>query len=167
MSVVATYAFTRAHTSVYVSDKLRKLLTLLVRNYGLEPVGIADAWTDCVGQAVRTWLQSGHLRAIVLEFYRPGFGEAEARWDFPIRFDGSGIDDDMWVDRAFLEDSLGKARVPPSDCLYRIVLDVSPGHPVVPGMVATVFRSTDTLVAREIGTVIATPDIMASGRYYR
>lgn len=167
MSLVATYAFTRAHTSVYVSDKMRKLLTLLVRHYGLDPVGIADAWTDCIGEAVRVWLESGHLRAVVLEFYRPLSSEAEARWDFPIRFDGSGIDDEMWVDREFLEDSVGKAKVPPPGCLYRVVLRVSPGHPAVPGMVDTVLRSTNALVAREIGTVIATPDIMASGRYYR
>ena len=167
MNAVSTYAFSRLHTSVYVSDKMRKLLTLLVRHYGLDPVQIADAWTAWVDHAVRRWLESGHLRTIIIEFYRPRASNCEARWDFPIRFDGSGIEDEMWVDRAFLEGSIAKAKAPPVDCSYRIVLRVAPGAPEVAGVGDTVLRSTNGLVAREIGTVISTPDIMASGRYYR
>ena len=167
MNAVSTYAFSRLHTSVFVSDKMRKLMILLVRYHGLDPVHIADAWTDWVDRAVRTWLESGHLRTIIIEFYRPWSNNAEARWDFPIRFDGSGVEDEMWVDRAFLEGSIAKAKAPPAGCSYRIVLQVAPGAHDVAGVGNTVLRSTDGLVAREIGTVISTPDIMASGKYYR
>ena len=43
------------------------------------------------------------------------------RWDFPIRYDGNGVDE-MWVDRLFFEESFAKAEAPPAGCLYRIVL---------------------------------------------
>ena len=166
MNVVSTYSYTRAHTSVYVSDKMRNLLKLLVRHYGLNPQKVVDAWSDWVDRAARKWLESGHLQAIIIEFYWPSSDESVARWDFPIRYDGNDIDE-MWVDRLFFEDSFAKAKAPPADCSYRIVLQTRPGKPHVPGVGDTVLRSINGLVAREVGTVIATPDIMASARYYR
>lgn len=166
MSAVSVYAYARTHTSVYVSDKLRNLLKLLVRYHGLDPQQVVDAWSDWVDRAARTWLESGHLRAIVIEFYWPGSDVAAARWDFPIRYDGDGVDE-MWVDRLFFEDSLAKAKAPPAGCSYRIVLQTRPNEPHVDGVGSTTLRTVAGLVAREIGTVIATPDIMASAKYYR
>lgn len=167
MSGVSTYAYSRTHTSVYVSDKMRKLMTILVREYGLDPAKVANEWSEWVDRAVQTWLKSGHLRSIIIEFFWPGLSSVEARWDFPIRYDGSGVDDEMWVDRVFLQDSLAKAAAPPSGCSYRIVLMTDPGRPDVYGVSSTELLSVGGLSSREIGTVIATPDIMASGRYYR
>ena len=166
MIAVSTFAYTRVHTSVYVTDKMRNLLKLLVRHHGLNPQRVVEAWTDWVERAMRTWLESGHLCGVIIEFYWPGSNNAVARWDFPVRYDGSDIEE-MWVDRPFFEDSFAKAKVPPVDCSYRIVLEVLPQYPFVEGMGHTVLRSVDGLVAREVGTVIATPDIMASARYYR
>lgn len=166
MSAVATHAYARSHTSVYVSDKLRNFLKLLVRHYGLDPQGVVDAWSDWVDRAARTWLQSGHLESITIEFYWPGSSVAVARWDFPIRYDGNGVDE-MWIDRVFFEGSFDKAKAPPTGCSYRIVLFHKPGEPYVHGLSSTTMRSINGLVAREVGTVIATPDIMASARYYR
>lgn len=166
MSAVSVHAYARSHTSVYVSDKLRNFLKLLVRHYGLDPQGVVDAWSDWVDHAARTWLDSGHLESIVIEFYRPGYDTADARWDFPIRYDGNGVDE-MWVDRLFFEESFAKAEAPPAGCLYRIVLFHKPGEPYVSGLSSTTMRSVSGLSSREVGTVIATPDIMASARYYR
>lgn len=166
MSTAAVRSYARTHTSVFVSDKLRNFLKILVRHYGLNPQGIVDAWSDWVDRAARTWLETGHLASIVLEFYEPGSTCAAARWDFPIRYDGNGVDE-MWVDRLFLEETYSKASPPPSGCTYRIVLQTDPGRPDVPGVGPTTLRSTNGMTAREAGTVIATPDIMASARYYR
>ena len=139
---------------------------MLVRYHGLDPQRVVDAWSDWVDRAARTWLESGHLSGIILEFYWPGSASALARWDFPIRYDGTGITD-MWVDRQFFENSFAKAMAPPAGCSYRILLHVLPGEPHVDGVGNATSRSIRGLVAREIGTVIATPDIMASARYYR
>ena len=166
MTAVSVHAYARSHTSVYVSDKLRNLLKILVRHHGLDPQKVVDAWSGWVDRAARTWLESEHLRGIVIEFYWPGSDVAVARWDFPIRYDGDGADE-MWVDRLFFEDSFAKAKPPPSGCSYRIVLQTWPGEPLVAGVGDTTLRSIDGLIAREVGTVIATPDIMASARYYR
>lgn len=166
MSAVAVHSYARTHTSVFVSDKLRNFLKLLVRHYGLDPQGVVDAWSDWVDRAARTWLESGHLESIVIEFYRPGCDIAAARWDFPIRYDGNGVDD-MWIDRLFFEDTFAKAKAPPAGCSYRIVLRTLPGEPPVAGVGPTTLRSLNGLMARDAGTVIATPDIMASARYYR
>jgi hypothetical protein len=166
MSAVAVHAYVRSHTSIYVSDKLRNLVKILVRSYGLDPQQVVDAWSDWVDRAARTWLESGHLESIIIEFYQPGSDVAVARWDFPIRYDGNGADE-MWVDRMFFDDSIAKAKIPPAGCSYRIVLNRHPGWPAVEGVSSTTLRSIAGLVAREVGTVIATPDIMASARYYR
>ncbi len=166
MSAVSVHTFARTHTSVFVSDKLRNFVKLLIRHYGLDPQGVVDAWSSWVDRAARTWLESGHLTDIVVEFYWPGSTSAVARWDFPIRYDGNGVDD-MWIDRLFFEDSLPKAKAPPTGCSYRIVLLTSPGKPLVDGVGTCTLLSTSGLVSREAGTIIATPDIMASARYYR
>lgn len=166
MSTVSVHAYARTHTSVYVSDRLRNFIKLLVRYYGLDPQSVVDAWSDWVDRAAQTWLESGHLTSIVVEFYWPGSDTAVARWDFPIRYDGNGIDE-MWADRPFLEGSFAKAKAPPPGCSYRIVLVTLPGKPRVHGVEPTTLRSVNGLMARDAGTVIATPDIMASASYYR
>ena len=166
MSAVGVHSYARTHTSVFVSDKLRNFLKLLVRHYRMDPQGVVDSWSAWVDRAARTWLESGHLESIVIEFFRPGSDVAAARWDFPIRYDGNGTDD-MWIDRFFFEDSFAKAKSPPAGCSYRIVLVADPSRPDVPGVGPTRLRSLNGLVARDAGTVIATPDIMTSARYYR
>ena len=166
MSAVTTHAYARTNTSIYASDNLRNFLKRLVYQYGLDPQGVLDAWSSWVDRAARTWFESGHLKSITIEFYWPGSDTAVARWDFPIRYDGNGTDD-MWIDRAFFEDSIKKSKAPPAGCTYRILLGTSPGSPKVDGVGDVPYKSIDGLIAREIGTIIATPDIMASARYYR
>jgi hypothetical protein len=166
MSSVYATAYSRTQTAIYVSDKLRNFLKLLVNRYGLDPQGVVDAWSGWVDRAARSYLESGQLTSIVIEFFRPGATQASARWDFPIRYDGNGVDE-MWVDRAFVEGALAKATAPPPGCVYRILLSTKPGTPDIAGVTSTNFLSTTGLTAREAGTVIATPDLMASARYYR
>jgi hypothetical protein len=166
MSAVLTHAFARAHTAAFVSDKMRNLLKLLILYHGLNPTALVDAWSSWVDRAARTWLESGDLLKIIIEFYKPGTTTALARWDFPIRYDGNGVDE-MWIDRTFFEGSFAKAAPPPPGCLYRVLLLPGPGAPSVPSVTNTSFFALNGLAAREAGTVIATPDIMASMVYYR
>ena len=166
MNAVATFAYARTHSATFVSDKMRNLLKVLVRDHGLDPQKLVDAWSDWVDRAVRTWIETGDLVEIVVEFYWPGSTNAVGRWDFPIRYDGNG-GDEMWVDRDYMTESFAKAERPPLGCLYRVVLVTKEGRPDVPGVGPTTLRSVNGLVAREFGTVISTPDIMASARYYR
>jgi hypothetical protein len=166
MAATIVRAYARAHTAAYVSDKMRNLLKILIRFHGLDPTALVDAWTAWVDHAARVWLESGDLLKIIIEFYKPYARVASARWDFPIRYDGNGVDE-MWVDREFFEGSFAKAAPPPVGCVYRVLLLPRPGACALPGLIDAEFLALNGLVAREAGTVIATPDIMASMTYYR
>ena len=166
MNATTVFAYARTHTAAFVSDKMRNLLKILIQYHKLDPTALVDAWTSWVDRAARSWLESGDLTKIVIEFYRPGATVASARWDFPIRYDGNGVDE-MWIDRTFLRDSFAKSTPPPAGCVYRILLSHLPGAPHVNGTEHVEFLSLNGLVAREAGTVVATPDIMASMTYYR
>ena len=165
MTATTVSAYTRTHTAAFVSDKMRNLLKILIQYHRLNPTALVDAWTSWVDRAARTWLESGHLQKFIIEFYKPGTTVALARWDFLIRYDGNGVDE-MWIDRQFMEGSFAKSTPPPPGCIYRILL-FAPDGAHVSGTADTAFHSLNGLVAREAGTVIATPDIMASMMYYR
>ena len=107
MTTTYATAYTRTHTAAFASDKMRTLLKILVQYHGLDPITLVDAWSNWVDRAARRWLKSGHLTSIVIEFYKPGSSTASARWDFPIRYDGNGVDE-MWVDRQFLQELAGE-----------------------------------------------------------
>ncbi len=165
MTVTTTSAYTRAHTAKFLSDKMRNLLKYLIQHYDLCPVKLVDAWTSWVDRAARSWLETGHLEKFVIEFYVPGAAKASARWDFPIRYDGNGADD-MWVDQDFYIGSFAKSQTPPSNAIYRVLLQPKRGAPDI-GLADAQYLALGGLVAREAGTAIATPDLMASMTYYR
>ncbi len=166
---MSTYTFTynRTHTSIFVTDNMKNLLRDIIMWSGLEPTKLVDDWKGVLEEAVRTWLRSGDLEEIVLEFYVPGKEDAVARWDFPISYDGSGVDDDMWVAKDFVRRTIEKSQKPPANAIYRIVLITRKERPDVPGMAPTTLRTTNGLTGRISGTAIATPDIMASLKYWR
>jgi hypothetical protein len=163
---VSTFTYTRTHTSAFVSDHMRNQLTRIVQAAGLSPQNLVDDW-EVLGRAVRTWLESGHLEMVTIEFHRPGSSELQLRWDFPIAYAGSGVDDDMWVDREHLQRTIEKVGRPPSGCTYTIILTTKPGRPDVQGMSSCTKRSTAGLVSRATGTAIATHDITAGLNYWR
>lgn len=166
MSAVSTSTYLRTHTAAFVSDKLRNLLKILIQYHSLNPTALVDSWTNWVDRAARAWLETDDLDSIVIEFYKPGTTIALARWDFPIRYDGNGVDE-MWIDRQFLQDSFAKSTAPPAGCIYRVLLVPRRGARELSGMQDASFFSLNGLAPRDVGTVIATPDIMASARYYR
>jgi hypothetical protein len=100
---MATYAysqsFTQTHSIVFLSDNLRNTLREVIRENGLSPDKLMQDW-GVIENGIRTWLASGHLNRIVVEFFRPGATTTSARWDFPVGYTGSGVDDDMWLDKA-------------------------------------------------------------------
>lgn len=163
----AAFEYSYAHSMTYLSDKMRSVLRLLIRASGLDPSQMLNAWSR-LEAGISTWLQSGHLRAIVVEFYEPDNpGVASARWDFEVKYQGSGVEDDMWVDEAYLRRQFAKARQPTSRCTYRIVLSVGPDAPPVDGFENCEYLSLGEMVGRSIGTAIATPHLGAWPRYFR
>jgi hypothetical protein len=150
-----------------MSDNLRIVLRDVIRENGLSPEKLLMQDWDTVEQGIRTWLLSGHLNKIVVEFFSPGASIASARWDIPIRYVGSGVNNDMWLDKSYLRQLVTKSARPSWDCTYRILLCTDPGAPAVPGFSDASFLSTGRLAARHGGTVIATGHMTAGVTYWR
>jgi hypothetical protein len=152
-----SHVFNQAHSFVFLSDNMRNVLREVIRENKISPEKLMQDW-ETIERGIRTWLDSGHLNNIVVEFFKPGSSEADARWDFPIRLAGSGVVDDMWLD---------KTKRPSSDCTYRILLCTDDGAPEVSGFTRCSFLSTGQMTARQAGTVIATGHVTASATYWR
>jgi Bacterial HORMA domain 2 len=167
---IQTYAQTRTfaqtHSIVFLSDNLRNTLREVIRENGISPEKLMQDW-DTIEVGIRTWLRSGHLNNIVIEFYKPGASSSSARWEFPIGYAGSGVDDDMWLDKNYLRQLIAKSARPSADCSYRILLCTNPDKPHVDGFVECSFLSTANLSARQAGTVIATGHMTAAVTYWR
>ena len=161
-----THSFSQAHSITFLSDNLRNTLREVIRENGLDPYKLTQDW-ETVERGIQAWLRSGDLLRIVVEFFRPGASFASARWEFPIDYTGSGADDDMWLDRAYLRQLIAKSARPSADCTYRVVLSTRPGAPSVAGFTDCTFLSTGQLAARQAGTVIATPHMTAGVTYWR
>src|ERR1700722_4355209 len=158
--------FNQAHSIVFLSDNLRNTLREVIRENGLSPQKLVQDW-GTIERGIQTWLQSGHLNNIVIEFFKPGASIASARWEFPIGYDGSGVHDDMWLDKNYLRQLIAKSARPTTDCTYRVLLCTKSGRPAVSGFSDCSFLSTGSLAARQAGTVIATGNMTAAVTYWR
>jgi hypothetical protein len=167
MSATHTYAYAYSHNVTFIADNMRNALRDVVRENGLDPAELMRQWDSGIGRGVRAWIESRHLTNIVIEFHIPGEEVVEARWDFPIDYTGSGVDDDMWFDKSYLRQLIAKAKKPTVRCVYRILLCHATGEPYVDGLSDTAFLDTGQLAARHVGTIAATGRITASAVYWR
>jgi hypothetical protein len=158
--------FTQAHSIVFMSDNMRNTVREVIRENGISPDKLMQDW-DTIERGIQTWLRSGHLNNIVVEFFKPGASEASARWEFPIEYTSSGVDDDLWLDKNYLRQLIAKAKRPTSDCTYRVLLCVDDDAPMVSGFSRQSFLSTGQMSARQAGTVIATGHMTAGATYWR
>jgi len=163
---VHTTAYVRTHSVRFLSDNLLNTLRDVIRENGLNPEALMQE-RDTIALGMRSWLESGHLQKVVIEFYRPGATVADAVWEFPITYDGSGVDDDMWLDKTYLRQLIAKAKRPASDCRYRVLLTVGRGAPHVSGFSDCARLSTGSLTPRPAGSLIATGHLMAGVTYWR
>lgn len=161
-----TTTYTQTHSIIFLSDNLRNTLREVIRENGLSPERLIQDW-ETIERGIQTWLRSGHLTNVVVEFFRPGAMAITARWEFPVSYSGSGVEDDMWLDKNYLRQLIAKATRPTSDCIYRLVLSTSDGSPRVEGFSDCTLLSTSHLSARPAGTVIATGHMMAGVTYWR
>lgn len=159
-------AFSRTHNIVFLSDNLRNTLREVIRENGLDTDKLWQDW-ETIERGVQTWLQSRHLNNIVVEFFKPGASAASARWEFPIDYTGSGVHDDMWLDKAYLRQLIAKSARPTTDCTYRVLLCTNIGAAKVAGFTDCKFLSTGQLAARQAGTVISTGHVTAGATYWR
>ena len=165
-AVAYARTYSNTHNIVFLSDNLRNTLREVIRENGISTDKLMQDW-DTIERGIKTWLNSGHLNSIVVEFFRPGATVSSARWEFPIGYAGSGVQDDMWLDKNYLRQVIAKSARPTTDCTYRIILCTNAGRPAVSGFTDCSFLSTGGLAARQAGTVIATGHMTAAVTYWR
>ena len=164
----ATYVstYTQTHSITFLSDNLRNSLREVIRENGLSPDKLMQDW-GAIEKGIRTWANSRHLTDIVIEFFQSGSSEADARWDFPVGYTGSGVNDDMWLDTNYLRQLVAKSKRPSAGCSYRVLLSLKNGAPDVEGFSTCSFLSTGQLAPRQAGTIIATGHMTAGATYWK
>ena len=159
---VSTYAHT------YVATNLLRSLKQLIQGCGLSTAKLVSDW-QVLENGVSTWLQTGHLRGLVLEVLDPSkwSNDLVGRFDFDIDYgyyaDGDG---DLWLDPDTVEFVIRKNGSYPSKCTYRFIADTAPGYPTVVGWSETTFRSTAGFVRQTAGAAMGGGSLGASLSYY-
>ena len=131
MSAVAVYS--RTHSVTYVADNILKSLKDIIRLSGLDPTKLTQDW-ESTQRAIRTWLESEHLRKVVLEIYNPHTDALIRRWDVEVVYQwGGNGEGSFYTDTEQLRYHIQKAGVAPAQAKYCVLLDNKPGWPDVLG----------------------------------
>ena len=155
---------TYTHSVTFVTDKMLKSLRYIITSVGLDPNKYVEKWAS-YELAVSTWLQSKHLRSLIIEVVSPS-GSLITRCDLTIDYTGSG-DGSMWVDTDTLKYAIAKFGAIAKDCSYDITLTTASGEPPVRGWGDGNLRSTEGFTKQNLGTVIGTQQLGAQAAYWR
>lgn len=164
MSTVVTVN-TYTHSVTYVTNKLLFTLKEIINLSGLSPAKLVDQW-GTLELGIKTWLESRHLKQIVLEVFNSKTDNLVGRWDLAIQYGYTG-DSTFWVNTDEIRYHIKKAGLWPSECGYRVVVTNEPGRPDVPGWSSTTLRSTEGFVRQSIGTTIDGSGLGANTSYWR
>jgi hypothetical protein len=157
---------TYTHSVTYVTENILRSLQDIVRMSGLDPSKISDDW-ETLELGIRTWLDSKHLEAIVLEVHNPSTDALIGRWDIDIAYDWNGDSGRFWVDTDQIKAAIKKAGGWPSASKYRIVCSNKSGRSDVTGWTSTTFRSTSGMIKQSLGTTVDHNGLGAGASYYR
>lgn len=157
---------TYTHSVTYVADNILKSLKDIIRLSGLSPSKFVSSWESNL-RAVRTWIDSGDLNAVVLEVYNPDTGALIYRWDIDIDYRYSAGDGCFYADSEQLKFHIRKAGISLSDAEYSLLLDTKPGRPDVEGWGKGQYRSTAGMTKQSLGSTISHSGLGAKTNYWR
>lgn len=165
MSVsVAVRSYT--HSVTYVADNILKSFKDILLYSGLDPGNLANS-RDVLHRGISTWIESRHLRKIVLEIHAPSTNRLVGRWDINVSYEATGGDGQFWTDTDAIRFAIKKAGLIAATTEYRVIVDNAPGYPHVPGWSTTTFRSTAGMIEQRIGTTIEASGLSGTISYYR
>src|SRR5579862_9041317 len=127
------------HATIYVAENILRSLKNILLYSGLDPNRLTDEW-EVLSRGIRTWIDSGHLRKIILEVFDPKTDAIVGRWDVNISYEWSGGDGAFWTDTDAIRFAIRKAGILPSAAKYRVVADTAAGKPLVIGWSSTTLR---------------------------
>lgn len=164
MTSVAVYSYT--HSVTYVTDNILKSLKDIIRLSGLDPSNFASQW-ESNQRAIKTWIESEHLKRVVLEIYNPENNSLILRWDVDIDYRWSVDDGNFWTDTDQLKYAIQKAGIAPQNAKYDIIAVTKPGEPSVFGWGSTSTRSTSGMVRQSLGGTVGHSGLAANTAYWR
>ncbi|MDG4769968.1 hypothetical protein [Solwaraspora sp. WMMD792] len=157
------------HATTHVATNMLRGMKQIIQQSGLSISKIRDQW-EVLEAGIAAWLNSGHLKGLVLEVYDPGKhtgGDLVGRFDFTIDYtyygDGDG---ELWLDPDTVSYTVLKNGSYPSRCTYRLLADTTPGHPPVNGWSTATLRSTAGFTRHSVGTAIGGGSLGAGLHYY-
>lgn len=154
------------HATTYVAENILRSLKNILLYSGLDPDRLTDDW-DVLHRGIKAWIDSGHLKKVVLEVFDPKSDVLVGRWDVNVSYEWSGGDGPFWTDTDAIRFAIKKSGVLPSTARYRVVATTAPGRPDVSGWSSTTLRSTDGMVEQRIGTSIEASGLSGGVSYYR
>jgi hypothetical protein len=154
------------HATTYVADNILRSLKNILQYSGLDPSNLVDEW-EVLHRGIKTWIDSGHLRKIVLEVFDPRTNGLVGRWDITVSYEWTGADGQFWTDTDAIQFAIRKAGLLPSTARYRVVADTAAGEPAVLGWSKTRLRSIEGMVEQRIGTSIEASGLSGCVSYYR
>jgi hypothetical protein len=153
MSATATLTTTYTHVVTHFADKMLMLLGNIIRDSGLSISKFASD-RSILERGIKTWLQSGHLKKVTLEIFKPNSTVLIRRWD--LEWDQcEAAEASFWVDINDIKYHLNKTGVVASDCPYRFVVDNRDGRPDVLGFSSTTYSDSSNLKQYSLGTTIS------------
>lgn len=158
---------TYTHSVTYVADNVLKSLKDILVLSGLDPSSLVNS-RESKMRALKTWLNSEDLVAVVLEIYDPRNNALIRRVDIDVSYNwNSDGDATFWADTDQIRYALKKVGVVPSTAKYDIIFFHKQGAPEVEGWSACSTRSTASLVRQSLGNTIAHNGLGANTAYWR
>lgn len=164
MTIVSVNTYT--HSVTYVTDNILKSLKDIIRLSGLDPTEFVENWGTYTS-GIKSWLESEHLKKVILEIYNPITDKLIIRWDIDIVYSWSSDSGSFWTDTDQLRYAILKTGILPSQIKYRLVLENKPGRPDAIGWSSTNTRSTDGMVRQALGITVDHNGLGAQGAYWR
>ena len=163
MTSVAVNTYT--HSVTYLADNILKSLKDIIRLSGLNPENLISNWASNK-RALSTWLESGDLKRVMLEFYDPITDELVTRWDIDIDYSWNG-DGTFWTDADQLRYHIKKSGLVPGTAKYDLILTVKPETPDLAGWTDVSVRSTSGMVRQSLGSTVEHSGLAANSAYWR
>ncbi|RYG39150.1 HORMA domain containing protein [bacterium] len=163
-TVVSVNTYT--HSVTFVADNFFKSLKNILLLSGLDPSNLVGD-RDSIMRAMTAWLDSKHLEKVVLEVYDPRDDSLITAWDVEVGYSWSSGDGTFWTDTDQLRYAIKKAGVLPSNALYQVKLQTSPGEPAVAGWSDCAYRSREGFVPQSLGTTVSHSGLSGSTTYLR
>ena len=108
---------TYTYSVTFVADNVQRTLKDIIVQSGLDPTKYVNSWKS-VNLALTTWVQSKHLKTIILEIFNPKDDTLVGRWDIEISYGWSSSDTgSFWIDTDQIKTAIRKCGAVPSSCL--------------------------------------------------